>query len=165
MGSLLTSDDDKIFMASRHGKSIQFFAKAVKTRKRMAGGMRGMRLSGGDRLVSLEVINDNGAIMSVTVNGYGKRTELSEYREQSKGGSGVKLANITAKTGDIVGAMQVQPNDDVMLVTKSGKAIRFAVRNISVVGRATQGVRLMDTGGDEIISIAVIRDNDDEQQD
>lgn len=164
IGSLLTNDEDKIFMASRQAKSIQFLAKDIKSRKRQAGGLRGMRLGRDDVVVSMEVINDNGDIMSVTVNGHGKRTAITEYREQGRGGSGLKLAKITAKTGPVVGAIQVQSEDDVMLITRSGKTIRFAVSDISVLRRDTQGVKLMDTGDDEIISVAVIKDDGEEEE-
>jgi DNA gyrase subunit A len=161
VGSLLTSETDKIFMASRQAKSIQFLAADIKTRKRQAGGLRGMRLGLDDEVVSIEVITDSGDIMTVTANGYGKRTAINDYREQARGGSGLKLAKLTDKTGPIVGAIQVQSTDDVMLITKLGKTIRFRVADISVLGRDTQGVKLMDVNGDEIMSIAVVKDTDE----
>ncbi|MDR2884971.1 MAG: DNA gyrase subunit A [Deferribacteraceae bacterium] len=162
VASLLTSEDDKIFIATRQAKSIQFFARDIKSRKRQAGGVRGVRLGIDDEVVSVEVITDDGDIMTVTANGYGKRTAIADYREQSRGGSGLKLSKVTSKTGVIVGAMQVLATDELMLITKNGKTIRFAVSAISVLSRDTQGVRLMDTDGDEIISVAGIMDDGDE---
>ncbi len=164
VASLLTDENDKIFMASKQAKSIQFFAKDIKQRKRQAGGIRGMRLGTDDEVVSVEVITDQGDIMTVTANGYGKRTAISDYREQSRGGAGLKLCKVTPKTGPVVGAIQVQPTDDVMMITRSGKTIRFAVSDISVLNRDTQGVKLMDTSGDEIISAAVVRDDGEAEE-
>ncbi|MDR2869378.1 MAG: DNA gyrase subunit A, partial [Deferribacteraceae bacterium] len=97
-------------------------------------------------------------------NGYGKRTAINDYREQSRGGSGLKLAKITEKTGAIVGAIQVKSTDDVMLITKNGKTIRFHVSDISVLNRDTQGVKLMDRDGDEIISVAVVKDDGESEE-
>lgn len=163
VASLLTDEDDKIFMASKDGKSIQFFAKDIKQRKRMAGGLRGMRLSASDEVVCVEVISDEGDIMTVTSNGYGKRTSINEYREQSRGGAGLKLCKCTDKTGGVVAALQVTGDDEVMIITKNGKTIRIAVNTVSVLGRDTQGVKLMDTSGDEIISAAVIKDSGNDE--
>jgi DNA gyrase subunit A len=121
-----------------------------------------MRLSSSDEVVSVDVITDfGGDIMTITTGGYGKRTSIEEYREQSRGGAGLKLCKLSKKTGHVAGVLQVLPTDDVMLITKSGKTIRFAVSDISVLGRDTQGVRLMDTAGDEIISVAVIKDEEE----
>ncbi|MDR0455027.1 MAG: DNA gyrase subunit A [Deferribacteraceae bacterium] len=159
VASLLTDENDKIFMASKQAKSIQFLAKDIRQSKRGSGGVRGMRLGADDAVVSVAVITDQGDIMTVTANGYGKRTLISEYREQSRGGSGLKLCKVTPKTGAVVSAIQVQPTDDIMMITKNGKTIRFTVSGISVIGRGTQGVKLMETDGDEIISAAVVRDD------
>jgi DNA gyrase subunit A len=159
--TLLTADNDRIFIASRFAKCIQFFAKDVRESRRRSGGVRGMRLASADQVVSVDVIReDAGDIMTITASGYGKRTSVDEYREQSRGGSGLKLCKVTKKTGYVTGVIQVLPTDDVMMITKSGKTIRFAVADISILGRDTQGVRLMDTAGDEIISVAVIKDEE-----
>ncbi len=162
VSTLVTSDDDKIFMASKMAKCIQFFAKDIKQRKRQAGGLRGMKLSDDDEVVSVEVITDDGGdLLTVTENGYGKRTAIEDYREQGRGGSGLRLSRINAKTGPVVGVLQVKNTEDVMMITKNGKTIRFAVSDISLLGRDTQGVKLMDTGSDEIMSVAVIKDEEE----
>jgi DNA gyrase subunit A len=162
--SLITSSEDKIFMASRFAKCIQFFAKDIRERRRSSGGFRGMLLSGDDQLVAAEIISNFDAyIMTVTSCGFGKRTGISEYREQSRGGRGLRLCKINKKTGPVVGVLQVVESDEVMMITKAGKAIRFAVSDIPVLKRDTQGVKLMETASDEIISIAVVRDNSIEE--
>ncbi|MDR2401611.1 MAG: DNA gyrase subunit A [Deferribacteraceae bacterium] len=159
--TLLTSDNDRIFIATSFAKCIQFYSKDTRESRRKSGGVRGIRLAEGDEVVSVDVIREDcGDIMTITAAGYGKRTEAEEYREQSRGGAGLKLCKITKKTGHVAGVLQVLPTDDVMLITKNGKTIRFAVSDISVLGRDTQGVRLMDTAGDEIISVAVIKDEE-----
>jgi DNA gyrase subunit A len=160
--TLLTSENDKIFIATRFAKCIQFYSKDTRESRRRSGGVRGIKLAQGDEVVSVDVITeDGGDIITITAGGYGKRTAVDEYREQSRGGAGLKLCKITKKTGYVAGVLQVLPTDDVMMITKSGKTIRFAVADISILGRDTQGVRLMDTAGDEIISVAVIKDEEE----
>ncbi|MDR2105443.1 MAG: DNA gyrase subunit A [Deferribacteraceae bacterium] len=159
VATLITSENDRIFIATRFAKCIQFLSKDIRVSRRRSGGVKGIKLAAKDEVVSVDVINDDGGdIMTITAAGYGKRTSIEEYREQSRGGSGLKLCKITKKTGYVAGVLQVLPTDDVMLITKSGKTIRFAATDISTFSRATQGVRLMDTAGDEIISVAVIKD-------
>lgn len=156
VASLLTSDEDSIFIATRKGKTIQFNVTDVRPMGRVATGVKGVTLESADEVVSLEVIKTSSQILTVTTLGYGKCTAIEEYRVQSRGGKGLKLMKVTAKTGLITGAKQVTPDNDVMLVTKNGKTIRISVGEISVLGRDTQGVRLMNTSGDEIVSFAIV---------
>ncbi len=162
VGTLLTHDDDSIFIATRQGKTIQFEATAVRTMGRTATGVRGITLGSLDEVVSLEIIKTDSQILTVTTLGYGKCTEVGEYRVQSRAGKGLKLMKITPKTGLVVGAKQVTGDEDVMFITKNGKTIRISVNEINVQGRDTQGVRLMNTSGDDIISIAVVPRDDEE---
>ena len=161
VASLLTSDDDSIFIATKQGKTIQFAASDVRPMGRTATGVKGVTLEKRDEVVSLEVIKTSSQILTVTALGYGKCTPIEEYRVQSRGGKGLKLMKVTQKTGVITGAKQVTNDNDVMLVTKSGKTIRISVSDISVLKRDTQGVKLMDTSGDEIVSFAVVPEGAD----
>lgn len=161
VASVLTGDDDSIFIATKLGKTIQFDASQVRTMGRVATGVKGVTLENHDEVVSLEVIKTSSQILSVTVSGYGKCTPVEEYRVQSRGGKGLKLMKVTQKTGPIIGVRQVTAEDDVMLITKNGKTIRISIREISLQGRNTQGVRLMNTSGDEIISLAVVPEDEE----
>lgn len=160
VASTLTGEDDAIFIATRLGKTIQFDASQVRPMGRVATGVRGITLENKDEVVSLEVIKSSSRILTVTASGYGKCTPVEEYRVQSRAGKGLKLMKVTQKTGPVTGARQVTDEDDVMLITKNGKTIRISVKEISVLGRDTQGVRLMNTSGDEIMSFTVVPEDE-----
>ncbi|UOD35414.1 DNA gyrase subunit A [Deferribacteraceae bacterium V6Fe1] len=159
IGSELTSDEDNIILATKKGKTLQFSSKDVRPMGRNAVGVKGISLSKDDRVVSMEVISGHPFILTVTTNGFGKCSLVTDYRIQNRGGKGLKLAKITEKTGPVVGARQVKMEDDIMLIVKSGKIIRISVSEIPVLGRDTQGVKLMNTGEDKIISIAVVKED------
>lgn len=167
--TLLTGDDDKVFLATRDGKTIQFSVEDVRPMGRTATGVRGIMLERNDVVVSAEVVEEDSPLLAVTSLGYGKGTDKDEYRLQSRGGKGLKLMKLTSKTGLVVGVRQINPEeDDIMLITKNGKTIRIAASEVSVIGRNTQGTRLMNTSGDEIISFTVVpkddSENDEESQ-
>lgn len=167
--TLLTGDDDKVFLATRDGKTIQFSVEDVRPMGRTATGVRGIMLERDDVVVSAEVVEEDSPLLAVTSLGYGKGTNKDEYRLQSRGGKGLKLMKLTSKTGLVVGVRQIhQDEDDIMLITKNGKTIRIAASEVSVIGRNTQGTRLMNTSGDEIISFTVVpkddSDNEEEMQ-
>lgn len=159
IGTELTSDDDNIILATKKGKTLQFSSQDVRPMGRNAVGVRGITLSKDDRVVSMEVISGHPFILTVTSNGFGKCSLVTDYRIQNRGGKGLKLAKINEKTGPVVGARQVKMEDDIMLIVKSGKIIRISVSEIPVLSRDTQGVKLMNTGDDEIISIAVVKED------
>lgn len=159
IGSELTTDEDNIILATKKGMALQFSSKDIRPMGRNAVGVRGISLSKDDRVVSMEVVDSQPFILTVTTNGFGKCSLVTDYRVQNRGGKGLKLAKITEKTGPVVGARQVKMEDDVMLIVKSGKIIRISVSEIPVLGRATQGVRLMNTGEDKIVSIAVVKED------
>lgn len=165
VASLLTGENESVFLATREGKTIQFYAQDVRTMGRVATGVRGISLDKGDEVVSAEIVQDDSLLLAVTSLGYGKCTNKDEYRLQSRGGKGLKLMKITAKTGFVAGVKQVRmEEDDLMLITKNGKTIRISAGEISVLGRNTQGTRLMNTSGDEIISITVVpKDESDDE--
>ena len=163
--TLLTGDDDKVFLATRDGKTIQFSVGDVRPMGRTATGVRGIMLERDDVVVSAEVVEEDSPLLAVTSLGYGKGTDKDEYRLQSRGGKGLKLMKLTSKTGLVVGVRQIHVDeDDIMLITKNGKTIRIAASEVSVIGRNTQGTRLMNTSGDEIISFTVVPKDDSENE-
>ncbi len=164
--TLLTGDNDKVFLATRDGKTIQFSVEDVRPMGRTATGVRGILLERDDVVVSAEVVEEESPLLAVTSLGYGKGTDKDEYRLQSRGGKGLKLMKLTSKTGLVVGVRQIHTEkDDIMLITKNGKTIRISASEVSVIGRNTQGTRLMNTSGDEIISFTVVPKDDTEDDD
>jgi DNA gyrase subunit A len=143
IATAITSGQDEIFLSTRHGMSIRFHEGDVRSMGRSAVGVRGIDLEEGDAVVGMEILKPQGTLLTATENGFGKRTAIEEYRVQSRGGKGVITLKVTEKTGAIVGIAQVAEGDDVMLITDSGKIIRMAVDEIRVIGRNTQGVRLI----------------------
>jgi len=135
----------------------------VRSMGRTAGGVRGIELREDDEVVAMEVLEPGGTILSVTEQGYGKRTELDEYRVQSRGGIGIINIQTSERNGKVVGMAQVHDDDELMLITEQGKILRMASKDIRTIGRATQGVRLIDIEGeDRAVSIARLAEQDEE---
>ncbi len=126
--------------------------------------MRGITLREGDRVVGMEVLEKEGALLTVAEKGLGKRTPIAEYREQGRGGLGVINLKVTERTGRVVGVAQVLPGDQVMLMTQEGMLIRTAVDGIREIGRSTQGVKLIDLEGeDRLVAIAKVAEREEER--
>ena len=143
----LTNGHNELILANRNGRAVRFDEETIRTMGRTATGVRGMRLDGGDdAVVGMIVINDseNESVMVVSEEGYGKRSEVEDYRKTNRGGKGVKTLNITDKTGRLVAIKNVTDDNDLMIINKSGIVIRLAVADCRVMGRATQGVRLIN---------------------
>jgi DNA gyrase subunit A len=156
-----TDGEQKILIATHNGMAICFHETDVRPMGRTAAGVRGIRLRKGDYCVGAARAREGGALLTVTENGYGKRTEISEYlcgddnEVQGRGGSGRKNYSITDKTGKVADVKVVDDNDDVLIISDDGTIIRMAATDISTYGRATQGVRLMRTSDEaRVISIA-----------
>jgi DNA gyrase subunit A len=151
VGAKVTHGANDIFLCSKGGMSIRFGESDVRAMGRTARGVIGMSLDEGDRVVAMEVLETGTEqpfeILTVTEGGYGKRTPVREYRHQSRGGKGIITMKTTEKNGDVMGARQVLPKDDLMLVSTKGQMIRIHVGDISEQGRNTQGVRLMNISG------------------
>jgi DNA gyrase subunit A len=143
IGVSLTNGNQEILLSTRGGQAIRFHEEGVRPMGRTAVGVIGVRLEKGDNVVSLEVLKEAQSVLSVTENGYGKRTALDEYRLQGRGGSGIITIKTTERNGSVVGVAQVSDDDEIMLITDHGKIIRMKVQQISVIGRNTQGVRLI----------------------
>ncbi len=154
---------DDIIIITHKGQSIRFAEKGVTSRSRAAGGMKAMTLRPGDEIVSADIVRPDASLLVVGENGYGKRTPLSDYRPQGRGGSGILTMNVTQKTGNIVGAETVEDDDKLLVMTTTGKAIRIRVKDIRTVGRISQGVKLIDlSAGDSVRSIARLVQGADE---
>lgn len=140
---------DEIMLFSANGKVVRFPANKVRCMGRTAAGVRGIRLESGDKVVSLIVPRGDGAILTATQNGYGKRTEQAQYPTKSRATKGVISIKVSDRNGPVVGAVQVEDTDQIMLITDAGTLVRTRVSEVSVVGRNTQGVRLIRTAEDE----------------
>ena len=158
MSARLTSGTSEIMIAARKGKAVRFNESEVRPMGRTASGVRGIRIGEDDEVVGLICVEKDSEdnIMVVSENGFGKRSKLESYRITKRGGKGVKTLNITEKTGPLIALKNVQDGDDLMIINKSGLTIRLSVSKIRVVGRATQGVKLIDLRNDSIASVAKV---------
>ncbi len=157
IGAELTAGDNQIFLGTRKGKCIRFHERGVRSMGRQARGVKGIDLMRGDYLVGMTVGGDKGLILSVTENGYGKRTRIGAYRYQSRGGQGVINVKTTDRNGKVMAIMKVSENSGIILITAQGKLIRLESGAIRAVGRSAQGVRLMDLHqGDQVAAACLI---------
>ena len=168
VGVRLTNGNNELLLANRNGRAIRFNESELRPMGRGATGVRGMTLDGGDdEVVGLVCVNDpeKETIMVVSENGYGKRSDIEDYRKTSRGVKGVKTINITEKTGRLVAIKVVTDDNDLMIINKSGIIIRLKVADVRVIGRATQGVKLIDLTkkNDVIASVCKVRNNEEEE--
>jgi DNA gyrase subunit A len=162
----ISDGTSQIFIATRSGMSIRFPEDDVRSMGRTAYGVRGITLREDDDVVAMEVLGPVGTILTVTEQGYGKRTELDEYRVQSRGGLGIINIQTSDRNGKVIGVIQVSDDDELMLITLQGKILRMASKDIRTIGRSTQGVRLIDIEGeDRAVSIARLAERDDVDKD
>jgi DNA gyrase subunit A len=163
IGAKLTDGQYEAFLSTRKGQSIRFKENDVRVMGRGARGVKGIKLGKGDEVVSMEALSQAAAILTVTERGYGKRTSSEEYRIQSRGGSGIRTIKVNDRNGPVIGTLHVNDTDDIMLVTNKGKIIRTPVRGIPVIGRSTQGVKVINISADEkVVSVAKMAEKDDE---
>ena len=161
IGACRSHGQDDVLLATRGGKSIRFNEEDARSMGRTATGVRGISLTPDDEVVGMEVLSGDAQILTVTERGYGKRTPLHEYRVQKRGGQGIINIRANERNGFVVGIAQVVEDDDVMLITDAGKVLRSPVAGISSIGRATQGVRLMNLSeGERLVSIARLAEED-----
>ncbi len=169
IGVCLTNGKDEIILANRNGRAIRFNEEAVRVMGRIATGVRGMQLDedGQDEVVGMICVNDlnSETVMVVSDQGYGKRSEVEDYRKTNRGGKGVKTLNITEKTGKVVTIKAVTDEHDLMIINKSGIAIRLKVADVRVMGRTAQGVRLINLGkrNDTISSVCQVNTENEEE--
>ena len=159
----VTDGTGEIFIGTRHGMAIRFLETDVRPMGRAAYGVRGITLRDEDYVVAMEVVKPGGTLLSVTERGYGKRTEIEEYRVQSRGGVGVINIATSERNGPVAGIAYVQEADELLLITQQGMIIRMPTNDLRAIGRATQGVRLIDIEGeDKVVSVARLVEKEDD---
>jgi DNA gyrase subunit A len=158
-----TTGEDEVVITTAKGQAIHFKEKDVRPMGRTAQGVRGIKLKKEDKVVGMDVIFKNqkgNQLLIITENGYGKRSDLKQYKVQNRGGSGIKTANVTSKTGKLIGAGIInveEIEEDLIITSEKGQIIRIPMKDISVLGRATQGVRVMKPApGDKVSAITVL---------
>jgi DNA gyrase subunit A len=148
----ITDGDRDILLVTSDGKAIRFHESEVRPMGRTASGVRGIKLAADQRVIALIIVEGTGAILTATENGYGKRTPLDEHGPQGRGGQGLIAIRTTERNGAVVGALQVEADDEIMLITDGGTLVRTRVGEISVLGRNTQGVKLISLSNGERLS-------------
>lgn len=155
IGVRLTDGNKHIMMVTRDGLAIRFLESDVRAMGRSATGVKGISLNDDDAVIAMDVAEDDHDVLVVTSGGYGKRTRVAEYRHQTRGGKGLKTLNVTKKKGHVIAMRMVTAEDDLMIITQSGVAIRIHVKDISSLSRNTQGVRLINVGeGSEVSTVS-----------
>ena len=146
-----------LVIGSRNGMALRFAEADARPMGRTAHGVRGMHLRDGDEVVAMQVVTDDATLLTACENGYGKRTDVSEYRRQSRGGIGLKNVQTSERNGPVVGISCVTDRDELLLVTEQGQIIRMKTGDLRPIGRDTQGVKLMDLAeGDRLVSMATL---------
>src|SRR4029453_4173509 len=157
----VTDGTGEILLATKDGFAIRFPETDARPMGRDTTGVRGVALRKGDRVVTMEVLAKDGTILTVAERGFGKRPELDESPLQARGGMGIINLKVTPKTGAVIGVKQVRDEDNLMLITQSGQIIRIHVGDIRVIGRSTQGVKVMDLEGeDRLVAVAKVAERD-----
>lgn len=165
IGVKLTDGNQGIIMGTKLGMSIHFPEQDVRSMGRSATGVKGIHLDPEDTVIDMDVVHEDNSVLIVTTKGFGKRTPVSEYRIQSRGGKGIKTLNVTDKNGPIVGLKVVQNDEDLMIITASGTVIRTSMDGISMMGRNTQGVRLINIReDDEVGTLARVQKNEEQSE-
>jgi DNA gyrase subunit A len=164
IGVKMTKGDENISIGTKDGMLIKFNETDIRSMGRIAGGVRGIRLREGDIVIGMDTVNEGDEILVVTEKGFGKRTPEDEYRIQTRGGYGLKTLNVTERNGLLVAMKTVDGTEDLMLITIHGILIRMDIDDISVIGRSTQGVRLIRLGEDELVATVakVVKEEEEE---
>ncbi|MDX1501312.1 MAG: DNA gyrase subunit A [Thermoanaerobaculia bacterium] len=162
----VTDGRQQVLLATAKGFAIRFDEKDARPMGRATRGVKGIQLRKGDRVVALETLGEEaGEILSVAANAMGKRTPVDQYRLQSRGGKGIINLKVSKKTGEVIGVKEVRPTDGLMLITQEGKIIRINVDGVRVIGRSTQGVKLMDLEGDDrLMAVARLGEREEEPE-
>jgi DNA gyrase subunit A len=166
MAVAMTDGSNQLFIGTRDGMAIRFEESDARPMGRSAYGVRGISLREDDAVVAMEVVRPGtGTLLTVTENGYGKRTELDEYRVQSRGGVGIINIQTSERNGQVVGIAYLQDDDELMLISQQGKVLRMVVHDIRTIGRATQGVRLIEMEQDDrVVSVARLAERDEDER-
>lgn len=165
IGVQLTDGKQDMILVTAGGQAIRFAEEEARPMARATKGVRGIKLMDDDYVVGMEVVRDEGELLVITANGYGKRTPLEEYRQQARGGKGVFTVRPSARNGEIVGALVVKDDEEIMAISKEGIIIRIKVADISSMGRTTQGVTIMKMGDhDNVVSMARVAEHEEEKE-
>jgi DNA gyrase subunit A len=165
VGVRLTDGSQEVILSTSDGQAIRFEESEARPMGRDTYGVRGMKLDTGDAIVGLDLVEQGGTLLAVAENGYGKRSAMDEYRRTHRGGKGIITMKTTDKTGRVVGVRMVTDADQIMLVTSGGKVSRMQVNEIRVIGRNTQGVRLIEMEpGERVAAVARLAERDDEAE-
>ncbi len=160
----ITSGNQEILLSTHNGMSIRFNEDDVRTIGRVGRGVKGIALGEDDFVVNMEIVQNNSSILTVTERGFGKRTDLSEYRMQGRGGKGILTIKVTARNGKAMSAIQVTEDDEIMILTSAGMIIRMKTRDISIIGRNTQGVKLINIeDNDKVVGVVKLAEREDEE--
>ncbi len=160
----MTDGKEQVFIGTREGMAIRFDETDVRPMGRTAYGVRGISLRENDEVVAMEVVREGGTMLTVTQSGYGKRTELEEYRLQSRGGVGIINIQTSERNGKVVGISYVHDDDELMLISQQGMILRMVAKDVRAIGRVTQGVRLLGVEeGDEVVSVARLAEKEVEE--
>jgi DNA gyrase subunit A len=164
IGVRKTDGDREVILGTRNGRAIRFHEEDVRPMGRTAAGVRGIKLRGKDHVVDLALVEEDATLLTVCENGYGKRTEFSEYTSQRRGGQGLIDIKASRRNGKVVAVREVTEEEELILVTHNGMAVRIPVDSISCIGRRTQGVKLVTTEKDDTVSgIVTIRSEPQEE--
>ncbi len=162
----ITDGNKDVLLASSGGKSIRFHEDDCRAQGRVSQGVKGMSLEDDEYVIGMEIIDEKSEILTVTARGYGKRSSAEEYRKQSRGGKGILAMKLTEKTGEIMGILPVTDKDDLMIITDKGQVIRTKISGISLLGRNTQGVRLINVKPDEkVVAVEKIAEAEEDTTD
>ena len=151
IGVELIGDDGDVMLSSDAGKAVRFPSSKIRAMGRSAKGVRGIRLKPEQHLISLIVIKEGGTILTATQNGYGKRTSIIEFPTIGRGGQGVKAIQANTRNGKVIGALQVNDNDELMMITDQGTLARIRISEISIISRNTKGVKLINLSNNETL--------------
>ncbi|MBQ2889941.1 MAG: DNA gyrase subunit A, partial [Clostridia bacterium] len=161
----LTNGENEVVIGTNTGMAIRFNEKDVRSMGRVTRGVKAITLRGEDYIIGMCLANEDTQLLAVTENGYGKRTELSEYRVQNRGGIGIKTYKCSDITGNVVGIRSVKDDEDIMIITSEGIIIRIAAKDVSSIGRSTKGVRLMRLSeGVKVVSIGITEHEEPEEE-
>ncbi len=164
VGASLSDGESDIILVTKNGKSIRFSENGIRSMGRNATGVRGIRLKNDDRVISMAIVKDENELLTISENGYGKRTAVGNFRLQSRGGSGIIAMRVTAKTGKLIDAIDISESEDIMIITENGVVIRQSIDDINVIGRNTQGVRLIRLDeNDKVSDITKVFPTEDEE--
>ena len=164
LATRLTDGKNDVLLCSSSGKIIRFSEEDCRSMGRVSQGVKGISLEDTEKIIGMEIIDDNVEILSVTENGYGKRTQASQYRRQTRGGKGILAMRLTEKNGDIVDIKPVTDKDDLMIISNKGQVIRTTISGISLMGRTTQGVRIIRLKSDEkVVSVEKVAESENDE--